>query len=144
MTSQTLGQPQLTLKLKKLGEIMTTLNRLQSLKSKLSNRQKTSGTIDRRARTRTLIQIGGLLNMIGLPQLCGISDGEDLQQDLEGKDKAATLLGMLVHLNETLAVAPLALDTHALEDFKQRGVRLMKDHETKKLRASSGQKNDPN
>ena len=78
--------------------------------------------------------MGGLLNMIGLPQLCGITDGDDLQQDLENKDKAATLLGMLVHLNETLCVNTLVLDTCTLAHFKERGIRLLKDHETKKAR----------
>jgi hypothetical protein len=123
---------------------MTDLNRLHSLKAQLNNRQKKAGNTDRKARTRTLIQMGGMLNMLGLPQLCGINDGEDLQQDLESKDKAATLLGLLVHLNETLAVAPLVLDPCALEQFKQRGIRMMKDHETQKLRAVSAQKNEQN
>lgn len=114
---------------------MTKLNRLQSLKSQLNNRQKSFDSVDRRARTRTLIQMGGLLNMIGLPQLCGISDGDDLQQDLDNQDKAATLLGMLVHLNETLSSSPQALNPYQLDEFRQRGIRLMKDHEIKKIRA---------
>ncbi len=78
--------------------------------------------------------MGGLLNMIGIPQLCGIEDGDDLQQDLENQDKAATLLGMLVHLNETLATTTVTLDTNSLEGFKQRGIRLLKDHEAQKTR----------
>ena len=114
---------------------MTSLNRLRSLKAQLNKKQKTYDNTDRRARTRTLIQMGGLLNMIGIPQLCGIEDGDDLQQDLENQDKAATLLGMLVHLNEKLSEKTLALDSSELEGFKQRGVRLMKDHELKKIRA---------
>jgi hypothetical protein len=114
---------------------MTKLNRLQSLKAQLTKKQDGFANSDRRARTRTLIQMGGLLNMIGIPQLCGISDGDDLQQDLENQDKAATLLGMLVHLNEKLSVTTLALDSSELEGFKQRGIRLMKDHEIKKIRA---------
>ena len=114
---------------------MTSLNRLQSLKAQLNDRQKNAGNTDRRARTRTLIQMGGLLNMIGLPQMCGISDGDDLQQDLENQDKAATLLGMLIHLNETLSVNTLAVDMQSLEQFKQRGIRVMKDHEVKKMRS---------
>ena len=73
--------------------------------------------------------------MIGLPQLCGIADGDDLQQDLESQGKAATLLGMLQHLNESLPVKTVTLDTNSLEEFKQRGIRLMKDHEIKKIRA---------
>jgi hypothetical protein len=75
--------------------------------------------------------MGGLLNMIGIPQLCGIEDGDDLQQDLENQDKAATLLGMLVHLNETLATTTVTLDTNSLEGFKQRGIRLLKDRSSK-------------
>jgi hypothetical protein len=114
---------------------MTKLNRLQSLKAQLNTRKAGFVNSDRRARTRTLIQMGGLLNMIGLPQLCGIEDGDDLQQNLENQDKAATLLGMLVHLNETLSITPLELDPSQLDAFKQRGIRLMKDHETKKIRA---------
>ena len=121
-------------RLQKLHDLMTKLNRLQSLKTQLSTRQKTFSNTDRRARTRTLIQMGGLLNMIGLPQLCGISDGDDLQQDLENQDKAATLLGMLVHLNEKLSLTTLALDSTELDGFKQRGIRLLKDHEAKKAR----------
>jgi hypothetical protein len=78
--------------------------------------------------------MGGLLNMIGIPQLCGIEEGDDLQRDLENQDKAATLLGMLVHLNETLANTPLTLDVSSLEGFKQRGIRLLKDHEAQKAR----------
>jgi len=69
--------------------------------------------------------------MIGIPQLCGIEDGDDLQQDLENQDKAATLLGMLVHLNETLATTTVTLDTNSLEGFKQRGIRLLKDRSSK-------------
>jgi hypothetical protein len=99
---------------------MTSLNRLQSLKAQLSKKQKTYDNTDRRARTRTLIQMGGLLNMIGIPQLCGIEDGDDLQQDLENQDKAATLLGMLVHLNETLATTTVTLDTNSLNSVVTR------------------------
>lgn len=114
---------------------MTKLNRLQSLKEQLKVRKRSFDNTDRRARTRTLIQMGGLLNMIGLPQLCGIADGDDLQQDLENQDKAATLLGMLVHINETLSSISLAIDPSRLDEFKQRGIRLMKEHEIKKARA---------
>jgi hypothetical protein len=121
--------------LQKLDKLITKLNHLQSLKAQLNTTQARFANSDRRARTRTLIQMGGLLNMIGLPQLCGIADGDDLQQDLESQDKAAILLGMLEHLNESLSVKTVTLDTNSLEEFKQRGIRLMKDHEIKKIRA---------
>ncbi len=115
---------------------MTKLNRLQARKAQIDNQQKAIDYTDRRARTRTLIQMGGLLNMIGLPQLCGIADGDDLQKDPLNQDKAATLLGMLVHLNEKLSESPHLFEagTGILEDFKRRGIRMMKEHEIKKAR----------
>ena len=115
---------------------MTKLNRLQARKAQLDNQQRVVDNTDRRARTRTLIQMGGLLNMIGLPQLCGIADGDDLQKDSLNHDKAAILLGMLVHLNEKLLEQPrlFEADTGILEGFKQRGIRMLKEHEIKKAR----------
>lgn len=115
---------------------MTKLNRLQAKKAQIDNQQKAIDTTDRRARTRTLIQMGGLLNMIGLPQLCGITDGDDLQKDPLNQDKAAILLGMLVHLNEKLLEQPHLFEADAgiLEGFKQRGIRMMKTHEIRKAR----------
>ncbi len=115
---------------------MTKLNRLQARKAQLENQQKTFNTMDRRSRTRTLIQMGGLLNMIGLPQLCGIHEGDDLQKDPLNHDKAAILLGMLVHLNEKLLEQPHLFETNTgiLDGFKQRGIRMLKEHEIKKAR----------
>lgn len=115
---------------------MTNLNRLKALKSRFNSAQNNFTNIQRKARTRTLIQIGGLLNLVGLPRLCGINEGDDLQFDLENQDKAATLLGMLAHVNEKLLDSTHSLETNngILEDFKQRGIRMMKDHEAKKLR----------
>ena len=66
------------------------------LKSRLDSVQFNQNNTQRRARTRTLIQMGGLLNMVGLPQLCGIAEGDDLQLDLDNQDKAATLLVYLI------------------------------------------------
>ena len=115
---------------------MTNLNRLKALKSKFDSAHNNFTNTQRKARTRTLIQIGGLLNMVGLPQLCGINEGDDLQLDLENQDKAATLLGMLAHVNENLLKSPHPLETNSsiLEEFKQCGIRMMKDHEAKKSR----------
>jgi len=115
---------------------MTKLNRLHARKAQLENQQKVLTVMDRRARTRTLIQMGGLLNMIGLPQLCGIHEGDDLQKDPLNHDKAATLLGMLVHLNEKLLDQPHLFESHTgtLDGFKQRGIQMMKSHEILKAR----------
>lgn len=115
---------------------MTNLNRLKALKSRFDGVQDNFTNTQRKARTRTLIQMGGILNMVGLPQLCGITEGDDLQLDIESQNKAATLLGMLVHVNEKLLESSHFFETNSgiLEEFKQRGIRMMKDHEAKKLR----------
>jgi hypothetical protein len=114
---------------------MSKLNRLKSLKSRLHNVQNIKNNTQRRARTRTLIQMGGILNMVGLPQLCGINEGDDLQLDLENQDKAATLLGMLARLNESLFnTQNIEIDNDMLDDFKQCGIRMLKDYVVQKNR----------
>lgn len=52
----------------------------------------------RRARTRTLIQVGGLVDKSGLLDLLGIEAGQDLQKDVDTIDQAATLMGSLLFL----------------------------------------------
>ena len=99
------------------------LNRLQTQKAALEKKIKTKETGSRKERTRTLIQLGGLINMVALPNLCGISEGDDLQLDLEASDKAAMLLGMLVHLQDSL---PPTLSDQLARSFKQKGIRMMK------------------
>jgi hypothetical protein len=108
------------------------INRLQSQKAALENQAKKAQTTNRKARTRTLIQLGSLLNLINLPSICGIKDGDDLQFDLEATDKAATLLGMLAHLEDSL---PPALSPAQLEALKQKGVTLLKQSGVTKGRA---------
>lgn len=51
---------------------------------------------DRAARTRTLIQLGGLIVKSGIAEKLGIAIGADLQREENQKQKAYTLLGMLV------------------------------------------------
>jgi len=50
----------------------------------------------RAARTRTLIQIGGLLVKSGITEKLGIKIGADLQKEETQKKKAYTLLGLLI------------------------------------------------
>jgi hypothetical protein len=114
---------------KKLSSLKIELNRLRTsqvvVQRKISHQEKS----ERRARTRTLIQLGGLVNMIGLTEMCGIVEGDDLQLDIPAQDKAATLLGMLVTLIEQL---PPTLSFAELESFKRKGIRVMKQHGAKK------------
>ena len=115
----------------KIKNITTELNRLRTqqvvIERKLSQQTKS----ERRARTRTLIQMGGLISMIGLADICDITEGDDLQLDIVSRDKAATLLGMLVTLIEQL---PPALSSLDLETFKQKGINMLKRYEAKKYR----------
>jgi Conjugal transfer protein TraD len=59
----------------------------------------------RAARTRTLIQLGGLLVKSKLVERFGIELGADLQQDETQKKKAYALLGLLLNqasISETM------------------------------------------
>ena len=113
-------------------QIQARINRLQSQKAALENKLKLKVSSDRKARTRTLIQIGGLVNMLNLPSICGIHDSDDLQLDLEASDKAAILLGMLAHLEDSL---PPTLSDQVVDQFKQKGIRVIKKHAAQKIRA---------
>ena len=107
----------------KIDTLQVQLNRLQSKKALLQNRLKQALKSERKARTRTLIQMGGLVTMIGLSDLCDIREGEDLQLDINALDKAAVLLGIL---EETLSSLPSTLSEPDLERFKQIGIRRLK------------------
>ena len=61
---------------------------------------QTSSSAQRRARTRSLIQLGGLLELAGTLDVFGISLGVDLQKDVSVKDNIAALFKGLMELNE--------------------------------------------
>ena len=113
------------------SQIQVKINRLQSQKAALENKLKIKNNSLRKARTRTLIQMGGLINMLTLPSICGIDDGDDLQLDLENSDKAAVLLGMLAHLEDSL---PPNLSEQMIGQFKQKGIRVIKNHAAQKIK----------
>lgn len=56
----------------------------------------------RKARTRTLIQAGGLIEKSGLFETLGIQLGDDLQKNPDLYDSNAALLGGLMELNQQL------------------------------------------
>lgn len=80
-------------------------------------------TQERKLRTRTLIQAGGLLSLSGLLEQCEIFEGEDLQSDPEGYEKGATLLGILIDASETLLQNN---DTQQMQRFRKIGESKMK------------------
>ena len=78
---------------------------------------------DRKLRTRTLIQCGGLLSLSGLLDVCNIQEGDDLQSDLPSHDKAATLLGILLEAKQKLENEN-AFEN--LDNHRKSGKRLLK------------------
>lgn len=56
----------------------------------------------RKARTRTLIQLGGLVEKAGLVDTLALTIGADLQKDGEMEKPVAILLGALVFLEREL------------------------------------------
>ena len=103
-----------------LSKITVSLNRLRAQKSALTHKMKKLENSKRKARTRTLIQMGGLLDITSLPSICGIKLGDDLQ--LEYKEKAAVLLGILAKCAESL---PDTLSDAEIREFKTYGNLLL-------------------
>ena len=65
-------------------------------------KEKVQASHTRKAHTRTLIQIGGIVEKSSLLSIFGIQLGEDLQSDLNELGKAATLLGFLISARDSL------------------------------------------
>lgn len=71
-------------------------------------REASSFPAYRKARTRTLIQLGGLLEKTGMVETFGISLGSDLQKDLYHQASVAALTGALLLLKDTLEKEPIS------------------------------------
>ena len=105
---------------RKLSAIEINLNRLKAKRAALEHQQKTATKRERMQRTRTLIQLGGLLSVVKLTEKFDIYLGHDLQNDLDCHDKAMTLLGLFVSVMDQL---PETIDKSAL---KHKGICFMK------------------
>ena len=97
------------------------INQLLTQKAALQHKIKRQENSKRKARTRTLIQLGGLLDLTPLLAICNIELGEDLQ--LDHPDKSATLLGILSHLCDQI---PEHFTDQDLAKFKSVGENLLK------------------
>jgi hypothetical protein len=106
---------------KKLAKTEIQMNRLRAQKAALSSRIKHQQNSERKARTRTLIQMGGLLEITSLPSICNINLGDDLQLDYP--EKSATLLGLLLYLSEQISET-ISFDN--FEKFRKIGVNYLK------------------
>lgn len=79
----------------------------------------------RKARTRTLIQGGGLLEKAELFALFDIQLGQDLQMDEDVKENALVLLGALASLANDIRRGDYSRDL-----WKERGIKIINsDHE---------------
>jgi hypothetical protein len=97
------------------------LNRLYAQKAVLEHKLKQSESNFRKKRTRTLIQIGGLLELTPFLAICNINIGDDLQ--LDKPDSAAILLGMLTDFANQL---PDSIPSENLQKFANIGKSLLR------------------
>ncbi len=80
---------------------------------------QTSSSSQRRARTRSLIQLGGLLELAGTLDVFGIPLGVDLQKDVSVKNNIAALFKGLMELNEMARSSDVVdLDIWALQGLE--------------------------
>ena len=107
---------------------MTEINRHITKKTVITYRNQLADKAVRKARTRTLIQAGGLLNLAGFFTICGIEEGQELQLDFQSRDKAAILLGLLSEAFEKLPTEPTK---EQFEYWENIGVRIMKMRKSK-------------
>ena len=83
---------------KKLHKINQRLIRYQRLRERFLHRRGQTSMQFRKARTRTLIQLSGLVEKSGLLEPLNITLGDDLQKDYEHLQSATTLLGALTEI----------------------------------------------
>lgn len=79
-------------------------------------------TADRKADTRTKVQLGGLILKSGLASFLEIEPGDDLQLDPIAREKATTLLGVLLHITEQLQNDP---EGSLKQECSHRGMKSM-------------------
>lgn len=107
----------------KISDLQKKINELELKKNVIKTQKSNISKSERKKRTRTLIQAGALLNMMGFFDLCDITEGDDLEIDIREKDKAAVLIGMLETLKSTL---PCFLESEDLEKYKNIGIKILK------------------
>ncbi|WP_010303434.1 conjugal transfer protein TraD [Candidatus Odyssella thessalonicensis] len=108
---------------KKLQQLEVQKNRITASLNEQHHHQQKVTKSDRNKRTRTLIQLGGLVKLSGLMAICDIDEGNDLQDEFCEMDKAATLLGILMTCVENMRTD---LNLEHMEAFKEKGIRALK------------------
>ena len=77
-------------------------NKLRQMKERIQYRNGTGTMTLRKARTLTLIQLGGLIAKSNLLEPLDITLGDNLQKDETHFDSVATLMGALAEIYPTL------------------------------------------
>lgn len=109
----------LQIKNNELFKLSANVNKLSMQLNNLSYKRNLSS--ERKARTRTLIQIGSLVEKSGLRELFNIELGEDLEQGIPSLDKAAVLLGFLTEAFENIDI-----NEELKKKWLTNGIRLLK------------------
>ncbi|WP_010304113.1 conjugal transfer protein TraD [Candidatus Odyssella thessalonicensis] len=81
----------------------------------MKNRSGLAGYGFRQARTRTLIQLGGLMEKAGLFETLGIIPGSDLQKDPQMQEIALGLLGAFIGMKSELQKKEVSLELWKLK-----------------------------
>ena len=131
----------------KLQQRIHKAERLKKMKQSII---QTSSASQRRARTRSLIQLGGLLESAGTLDVFGIPLGVDLQKDVAVKNNIAALFKGLLELNKIATSKEVNLNLwtlQGLETFKLRGLSEIRPLDRKKefeFLQNSVNHNEPN
>ncbi|WP_010304080.1 conjugal transfer protein TraD [Candidatus Odyssella thessalonicensis] len=81
----------------------------------MKNRSGIAGYGFRQARTRTLIQLGGLIEKAGLFEAVGLIPGSDLQKDPQMQEIALGLLGAFIEIKRDLQKGEASLELWKLK-----------------------------
>ena len=73
----------------------------------------------RRARTKSLIQLGALVEKVGLLETFGVTLGLDLQRDSLMKNPVAALYQGLLELNATAQSGEIHMQTYAQQGLEE-------------------------
>lgn len=103
------------------------INRKTSQLSAINYKTAKVDSINRKARTRTLIQMGSIVSLSGLSSLLNIEEGDDLQLDMISKDKAAMLLGAISEIMESESPSSVIQ-----QRWLDKGIRILKMREYQK------------
>lgn len=109
----------------KIKRINQNIACLEQKKRHLKERMNMTNSSLRKKRTRTLIQLGGLIEISGILPKLNIALGDDLQRDEEAFEASATLMGALNEIVESFD--PQSFEQQKLL-WNRRGKKLLQKH----------------